>query len=187
MPARVEIKGTSEFRVVAARLKAAGDGKLTRQMGKRMKTAAQPAVRAAQQAVKGLAVKGVRGGGGQQRRTGALAKRQTITERAQRAAFRNRGLRSHVARATRMIMKTSGWSAGVTIRARRSLMPTDQRKLPHYLNKGRWRHPVFGRRGRWVGQTAPPGWFDQPMREHGPRIRDKAVEVVSEINREIAR
>lgn len=185
MPARIEIKGTAEFRRTAARLKAAGDRKLTREMVKRMKVAVRPALEATQREVRGLDVKGVRGGGGQQRREFALSRKKKITERAKVTSFANRGLRNSVAKATKSLVKTGGRSAGVNIRARASLMPRDQKKLPKYLNAGKWRHPVFGNRKNWVEQVAPPGWFDRPTRAHGPLIRNNAVKALDDINKQI--
>jgi hypothetical protein len=45
------------------------------------------------------------------------------------------------------------------------------------LNRGRWRHPLFGDRERWFTQTVTPGWFDVPARkgEYVIRGRVKAV------------
>jgi hypothetical protein len=63
-------------------------------------------------------------------------------------------------------------------------MPPDQRKLPMYMNRGQWRHPVFGG-PRWVTQAVQPGWFDRPARRHAPRVRDGAFRVVIETLNEL--
>lgn len=187
MVARVEIRGTAEFRETARKLKAAGNGKLTREMAKRMKIAAKPAVDDAQRSVKALRTTGSRGGGGQSRREFALSKKRKLTDRVKQRAFAGRGLRSSVARAVQTQVRSGGRSASVRIRVNTGLLPPDQRKLPRYMNQGRWRHPVFGNRHSWATQTTtPPEWFDRPMRKHGKPIRDRAVDVVGEINREIA-
>ncbi|PXY25149.1 hypothetical protein BAY59_24290 [Prauserella coralliicola] len=186
MPARVEIRGTDEFRRTAAKLKAAGNGKLTREMGKRMKAAAQPAVEDAQRSVKALRTTGSRGGGGQQRREYAMSRARKKTDRAKRKAFEGRGLRSSVARAVQTQVRSGARSASVRIRTNSSRLPANHRQLPLYMNQGRWRHPVFGNRSNWVGQTVKPAeWFDRPMRRHGAKIRNRAVGVVGDINREI--
>lgn len=56
-------------------------------------------------------------------------------------------------------------------------MPPDQRKLPAYMNRGQWKHPVFGG-DRWVTQAVTPGWFDRPAIRHGRRVRESAIKVV---------
>lgn len=187
MPARVEIRGTEDFRRAAAKLKAAGNGKLTREMGKKMKVAAKPAVDDAQRSVRGLNSAGVRGGGGQQRREFALSKTRKVTERGRKRAFEGRGLRASIARAVQTQVRSGKRTAGVRIRVNKSRLPASQRSLPGHMNRGKWRHPVFGNTSRWVGQTTtPPGWFDRPMRKHGPKVRNGAVKAVKEITREIA-
>jgi hypothetical protein len=184
MPVSYEIRGTADFRRAAAKLKAAGNGKLVREMAKRMRAAARPAVEDAQRSVKSLKTSSSRGGGGQQRR--AHASRKRATERAKKKAFEGRGLRDTTANALTTSVRTSARSASVQIKVRSAMLPPDQRGLPRYMNLGRWRHPVFGR-GRWVTQTTnPPGWFDRSMQRHGTKIRDRAVGVVDEIIREIA-
>ncbi|MFF5988137.1 hypothetical protein [Prauserella flavalba] len=186
MPARVEIRGTDEFRRTAAKLKAAGNGQLSKRMAKEMRAAAQPAVRDAQTAVKAIKSASTRGGGGQQRREYALSRKRKRTERAKKAAFEGRGLRSSVARAVGTQVRSGGRSASVRIRVNSRQLPPDQQQLPGYMNTGSWRHPVFGNRNTWVAQTArPKEWFDRPMRKHGVRIRRRAVQVVGDIKREI--
>jgi len=188
VPARVEIKGTRDFRVVAARLRAAGDGRLRREMARRMRTAAQPAVTAAQREVLGLSNQASRGGGGQARAAHTLSRARRVTERTKARAYAGRGLRATVARATRVQVALGGRSAGVRIRTQTRHLPPDQRRLPRHLDRGQWRHPVFGNRDAWVTQTAsPPGWFTTTMRRHGPRIRARAGEAVDAIAQQIAR
>ncbi|UJW32388.1 hypothetical protein L3Q67_00960 [Saccharothrix sp. AJ9571] len=184
MPARLEIRGTAEFRATAAKLKqVAGSGELSRLMTRRMREAAAPAVGEAQQRVRAIATSSTRGGGGQARREHTLARRKK-TQAARKTAFANRGLRNSVARAVKTQVKSSGRTAGVRIRVQSSTLPTDQRKLPLYLNAGKWRHPVMGNRDRWVTQTVtPPGWFDSTMAKHGSKIRDSAAESVNVINK----
>jgi hypothetical protein len=186
MPAQVEIRGTAEFRRVAAKLKAAGNGTVAREMAKKMRTAAQPAVEDAQRSVKATAAAaGSRGGGGQARRAYTQSRRRKVTERAKRAAFEGRGLRATIARSLTTSVRAGGASASVQIKTRTAMLPPDQRTLPSYMNVGRWKHPVFDP-ARWVTQTVTPDqWFDRPMRRHGPRVRDEAVEVIDEINRKI--
>ncbi|MEV5538476.1 hypothetical protein AB0L13_16595 [Saccharopolyspora shandongensis] len=189
MPARIEIKGTGDFRKAAAELKAAGDGRLRREMGRNMRTAARPAVNAAQDNVRSLKASATgRGGGGQQRREHAMSRTRSRSERAKRTAFEGRGLRATIARAVRLQMSTGARSASVRIRTQTRFLPEDQRKLPKYMDDGRWRHPVFGNRDRWVTQTARPlGWFDRAMRRHGPKVRDGARKAIDDIISKLAK
>lgn len=187
MPARVEIRGTRDFRVVAGKLKAAGNGQLRRELGRNMREAARPMVTAMQQAVQATESAGVRGGGGQQRREFTLGRAKKTTELIRKRAAVGRGLRSTVARTLRIKMTTGARSARVEIRSDTKLMPAGQRKLPRHMNTGRWRHPVMGNRDVWVGQTVtPPGWFDRPAGRGGRRIQNAARDVVNDINRKIA-
>lgn len=188
MPARVEIRGTADFRRVAAKLKAAGDGQLRREMAKSMRAAAEPMMTAMRQAVMATEAAGVRGGGGQARRAFTEGRSRNRSDRVKRRAFAGRGLRATVGRTLRTKIKTGARSAGVEIRSQVKLMPPSQRKLPEHMNTGRWRHPVFrGRSGPWVTQTVvPPGWFDRPANKGGQKIRNAAGDVVENINRKIA-
>ncbi|GAB3429824.1 hypothetical protein [Actinophytocola sediminis] len=186
MPARVEIRGTAEFRETAAKLKAAGDGRLRREMTRNMREAAQPVIGNMRRAVLGTSAAGTRGGGGQARREYLLSRARKRSELIQRRAYEGRGLRASAAATVKAKVATSATSASVRIKSQASLMPPDQRKLPRAMNKGKWRHPVFGSRNRWAGQTVTPvAWFDRPAAIGGPRVRDKAVKVVDEINRKI--
>lgn len=186
MAARIEIKGTEEFRRLAARLKAAGQGQLARELGKALRATSAPAVRAARQSVLATSSAGVRGGGGQQRRAfvqGRAGRRgRRVSEATKRRAYRQRGLRSTVARSVQAKTSVSPRSASLEIRANSSRMPRDQRELPRHMNVGQWRHPVFGNRDVWVSQTATPaGWFDRPMALLGPKVRRDAAQVVDEL------
>lgn len=189
MPAGVEIRGTAELRVVAAKLKAAGNGQLRRELARDMRTAAAPMVAAMQRAVMATEAAGVRGGGGQARREFTVSRARKPSELVKKRAAAGRGLRATVGRTLKTKTRTGARSAGVEIRADTKLMPPSQRKLPFHMNTGKWRHPVFDptRKRPWVTQiVTPPGWFDRTAARGGGRIRDKAVDVVNDINRRIA-
>lgn len=76
--------------------------------------------------------------------------------------------------------RLSGRSAGVrlTMNGRISLSS---------LNSGRLRHPVFGNRKVWAQQTVPAHWFDDPVREDLPQIRQKIDGVMKDVARKIER
>lgn len=178
--ARVEVKGTAEFKEVSRALRAAGKGQIAREMAKGLRKGAAPLVREAQENVRSLAVKGVRGGASARaaRAAKALGRKKAPSERVKQRAHAGSGLRATVARATSIKLSTSARSAAMRLRAAQAKMPADQRKLPRYLNDGSWRHPVFGNRKRWVTQTAPPAWFDDAAQAKGPQARDAALRTV---------
>jgi hypothetical protein len=179
----IEIAGTADFKTVARKLHEAGDGKIAREMGKALKASASPLVEDAQRRVRSLAVSGVRGGASARaaRAAKALGRRKKLTEKAKLKAHRGSGLRATTARATAAKVTTGARSASMRVRAAAAKMPADQRKLPRYLNTGKWRHPVFGQSDKpWVTQVAPPAWFDDAAEAKGPEARDKAIKVVGE-------
>lgn len=187
MPGTFEVKGTAQFRRTAARLKAAGAGKVRREMAKEMRSASKPAVEDAQANVLGIESRGVRGRGGQQRREYTVEKSKTKTERVKRKAAEGRGLRATVARTLRVQVRATAKNATVRIQVDKKQLPEDQRELPFYINKGKWRHPVFGNRHNWVAQSvSPTGWFDRAMLANRRNVRNQAVSVVDDINRRIA-
>lgn len=177
--ARVEIRGTREFRELARKLKDAGENKIARELNKAMKQSAGPLVNEAKRNVRALQIKGEGGRGGSITRRGgssarlaryrmALGRKKTLSEERKLALYRkSRGLRDTVANAVSAKTTVSARSASLRVRAAQAKMPHDQRKLPRYLNRGEWRHPVFGG-DTWVRQTAPPAWFDDARRTKGP-------------------
>ena len=181
MSGRIEIKGTAEFKSVARALREAGKGDIAREMAKGLRKGARPLVNEARGNVQSLDISR-RGGASARaaRAAKALSGRKRITERARLKAHRGSGLRATVARATNIKLSTSPRAAAMRLRAQQAKMPADQRKLPAYLNKGSWRHPLFGNRDRWYTQTAPPAWFDDAAREQGPQARDQALKTVAQ-------
>jgi hypothetical protein len=179
--ARVEIEGTADFKALSRALREAGKGQIAREMAKGLREGAQPLVKQAQDNVRSLRVSGVRGGASARaaRTLKALGKKKRPSERVKQKAHQGSGLRATVARATNVKLSTSARAASMRLRAQQAKMPADQRRLPAYLNKGKWRHPLFGNKERWYEQKAPPAWFDDAAEKRGPQTRDKAVEVVA--------
>jgi len=183
---QIKVVGTEQFQKLARDLKQAGNGSLARDMGKEMKRAAEPMVDDMQNTVRGLTTLGGGGRGGasaRAARTAHFLRRRKLTAKAIAAARTSSGLRASAARTVGTTVSTSARSAGVRVRSRSSLMPPDQRKLPMHMNRGTWRHPVFGG-DTWVTQTVTPGWFDKPARRHAPRVREGAFRaVINTINK----
>ncbi|NUT53681.1 MAG: hypothetical protein HOV94_41290 [Saccharothrix sp.] len=207
-----EVQGTDKFRRAAADLKRAGRGDLTRKMTADMRRAAEPALSEMRSRVKSISTKNTRGGRGSTNYTRKVARakdpvrgnrRARVTSSARQArvehALRNRrkpsakakaraygraGLRETVARATNATASTSPTRAAVRIRAAQARMPPDQRSLPRLMDRGHWRKLTFGRRP-WTSQVVTPGWFSEPRRRHGPRIRTAAHAVVIRVLNEL--
>lgn len=211
MPAGYRVAGTDVFHRVARDLKTAGRGDLARKMTKRMRAAAQPLVDEQKQTVLGLQTRVARDGqrvarrkrvgktkaelardrrsgtsARQERALHALRNRRKASERVKSKAWGAAGLRKAVARATAATASATGNRAAVRVRARQAAMPPSQRKLPRHLNRGKWRHPTFGQEP-WVTQQVKPGWFDDPARRRGPRVREAGHAVVIEILHDLAR
>lgn len=181
-----KVEGTDDFQRLARKLKAAGNGQLSRNMGKEMRRAAEPARQEMQASV--LALRSTARGGASaraERAAHSLRNRKKATENAKLKAHRGSGLRATVARATRTTVSTGSRSSSVRIRAAQAQMPPSQRKLPRLMNRGRWRHPVFAG-DRWVDQKVNrDGWFDRPAKKHAPKVRYAAVAVVARTVREL--
>jgi hypothetical protein len=185
---QVKVVGTGQFQKLAKDLKQVADGRIARSMGKAMKRAAEPAMDDMRSTVRGLTTLGGSGRGGASARAARQAhflRKRKVTAKALAKARAASGLRAAAANTVQASVRTSGRSAGVYIKSRASLMPDAQRKLPMYMNRGQWRHPVFAG-NTWVTQTVTPGWFDRPARKHGPRVREEAFRAVIQTINQIA-
>jgi hypothetical protein len=88
-------------------------------------------------------------------------------------------LRGHLARATRLEVRTAGKLAGARIRVDGRRMPSGMGALPKsYEGEKPWRHPVFGNPDVWVGQRPTPTFY--------PAVRPSEAEAVAKINAVVA-
>jgi hypothetical protein len=102
---------------------------------------------------------------------------------ATRARQAGPDLRGLLAKATLLQVRTSGKQAGVSVKVAGKKMPLGMRSLPRYwegeattAGRGRWRHPVYGRR------TDP--WVQQPSRRtFDPAVQPHVPQVVAAVNR----
>jgi hypothetical protein len=54
------------------------------------------------------------------------------------------------------------------------------------LNRGRLRHPLFGKRGQWYDQAVPVGWFDRAMERAADNgVRKEIVNVIDAVARKL--
>jgi len=115
----------------------------------------------------------------------AATGKRLLSAKAFAKAQARSGLRASVARGVRIETRTKG-DAGVRIRSASSAMPPDQRKLPRHMNKGTWRHPVYGGPG-WAEQTvSPEGWFDKTAEKSGPTITAAVVKAIETSAKDLA-
>lgn len=70
----------------------------------------------------------------------------------------------------------AGLDAGVSVRVEARTPRGNYRQVVQ-LEQGRIKHPVFGDRKNWVTQFSGmhAGFFSDPVRQHGPRIRDDVI------------
>lgn len=163
----VRITGTGQLLELQRRLRAAGHENLRQSMQRRVRRAAEPLRDDLQSAVRGLSIRGQGGGG----RTGPSPT--------------TRPLRAAIADAIRISVRTTG-TVGARVWVDKGALPPDLRGMPMTLNDGRWRHPVYGNRSRWVTQYASPSpWWDRTLRNHQARMTAEVARVLDDVQRRL--
>ncbi len=165
----ISVTGQRELKVLAAKLKAAGSegNGLKTELRRGLRKAATPMLNAVKTRVRGISIKGVRGGG-------------RWARYAHRPKAKSLGLRDSVADAMQ-IQTRMGGEPSVRLRVNTSRLPANQRKLPRYMNQSEgWRHPVFGNREAWAQQTGEPYW-QETLIPFGPQVRREVIEVVNDV------
>lgn len=176
--AQLQLAGTDQFRDLAAKLRTAGSfgGGLKKQLVTGLRQGARPIQQRAQANVRGLQVKGVRGGASARAaRTAARLGKRKAGDRGKLRAHRSSGLRASVARTVSTNISVTAKGGTLSVRSTGRQMPPEQKNLPKHMNKGRIRHPVFGRRDAWVTQVMAPDWFDEAGRTEGPKAVQGAI------------
>lgn len=63
----------------------------------------------------------------------------------------------------------------------------ERRDVPS-LNRGRLRHPVYGRRRQaWVDQKVRPGFVDEPFRRLAPKVQKEMLAVLDSVTAQLKR
>lgn len=172
-PLNIEIDPTSYIQVMTYLKNVDNAG--YKELQKAARKAAFEIKTAQQQAVRGLDSKGVRGGGRKYRALAVYAASNDYGSRkTANAARRVTSLRQAASRAVAVETRTTigrGRSSSIRIRMRASKMAPGQQWLPKAMNKGRWRHPVFGTDTRVDQVVTPPGWFDDTFKRMTPKAR----------------
>lgn len=93
-----------------------------------------------------------------------------------------RDWKSDAARMTRVKVSTSVKKASVRV----SIGGGQKAHYAFLLNKGTWRHPLYGNREFWfIQQVDKPGWFDQPARAATPHIVRRISIVVDQFTKRL--
>lgn len=148
---QLAVYGADQLEKLAVRLKEAGDLALRRRMMAALRKSANDIKEAEKAAA--LALPG--------------AKYQT-------------GLREAISAAVVVRNRTSASRAGVRVMVNRSALPAGKGRLPVLMNKGRWRHPVFGNRENWADQTSERGWWLRTADKHIDQAQKRMLEVLRE-------
>lgn len=96
-------------------------------------------------------------------------------------------LGSYLAARVRPQVRLSGRSAGVRIRIGQTPSLRGFKMAARRLNRGAWRHPVFGDPEVWVDQESPiPGFFDDTLAAGRDTYRNAVLAAVTAMARRIA-
>ena len=106
--------------------------------------------------------------------------RTALPESARETLPKRGGLAGQIA-ASRISVRRIPAARGGGLR----LTATNPRAL-RLLNRGRVRHPVFGREP-WVTQKVRPGWWDRPIEQAGPDVQAAVKEAVGRVADRIER
>lgn len=138
---------------------------LRRDMGKEIRTVAQPVVDDMRSEISGMSLPAT---GGKEPYSGPSGAG---------------GITGRIAAAT----KVSITGRGVRIRVNNGSLG-NARKLPAYIDAGvSWRHPVMGNRRAWVSQTASePGWFTKTGLHHHPKIKREVQDILARYAAQLA-
>lgn len=90
------------------------------------------------------------------------------------------GLRRKIAAGIKVRVRLTGRNPTVRI----SVGKIDGTNLPQRINKGAWRHPVFGT-DTWVVQRGDTGWFDRTLRLQSRRVGRGVREVMARTAKKI--
>lgn len=101
-----------------------------------------------------------------------------VRNSARQTLPREGGLNDWVAGANITVRNSlSARSAGVRIVATKAGGSKGSHDL-EAIDLGEFRHPVFGNRSVWVGQTVTPGFFTKPLEDAAPLVEGALVKVL---------
>jgi hypothetical protein len=159
-PFALSVEVGPEFRALARSLHEA-DADIQKMFQKATKDAGKPLVEKVKTAVESLNSKGYASGGRRQRGKYLASKTKRGRSNAETS------LRKTVARGVRLKSRF-GKNATIEVICDPRRLPPEMRTLPMWMDKGKWRHPLWGEEEKWVTQTVSPvGWFTKTAERHG--------------------
>jgi hypothetical protein len=188
----VNTNGAAEFHRLADDVRRAGAKGIQKRLYAALNRSARPAIAAARES----AASSLPSGGGKGKRKSRLVKTATVTIAGKDYVRRRRkalaghkdpeSLAERVAQARYSVKRTPPKlrQAGVRVTATsRKGKGVDL----NALDRGRLRHPLFGNRRHWYGQTVPVGWFARPMEANADNVQRELRQAVREIEQDITR
>lgn len=150
----------SKLREVAALLKAAeGGAELKKDLVKDIRAAAGPGVSAVKAKLQGMP-----------------------------SSSKSPVMGGYLASRVRVSVRLSGASAGVAVRVGQTPGLRGFKMAARRLNRGDWRHPVFGNKNKWVNQNSPiPGYFDKTLSDRKEEYRAAVILAVQELAAKLTR
>lgn len=104
-----------------------------------------------------------------------------------RSGRRGPPLRTLLAAATRMEVRTAGKQAGARLRVDGRKMPSGLKSLPQmWEGEKRWRHPLFGDRDTWIQQPARPVFY-RVVSPHADDALRAIDNVLNDVRRKLER
>lgn len=175
--ARVTVRAENlgAFAELARDLRRAGAKSLQRELYAGLQRSARPAIQAARESAEANLPSGrgaYQGGGGRRRKR----------KRGRRAAREGLGVRVANATYRPKVSQRSGLVKLTVTATEKPSKPIDVEAL----DRGRLRHPLFGNRRHWHGQTVAQGWFTRPMQAQAPNVDRELGRAVDAVVREIS-
>lgn len=186
--AEFEVDIASDWAHTVRKLKSA-DKVVRKHVNKEIRALTKPIVAEMKSEIMGWESAAV-GGGGRAGRARTHAERGKNFKKAEKTA-QNRlnkggfGLRSTIANSIQTKITLSGPRSGVRIRVDTAKLGGAARKLPVNIDKGSWRHPVFGNRNTWVKQTGAQGWFTNTGVKHYSKIKQDIAQAMFKAIKEL--
>lgn len=120
--------------------------------------------------------------------TAAATGQRLLTAKAARKIKAGAGLRDTVARGMRVTYSDQGKTVKATVKTSSTQMPPGQKNLPRLINNGRWRHPVFPKKGTaraqwtWVYQSPDRvGWWWRTAQAEIPAVTARMATTMQEV------
>lgn len=184
-----EIRTGPEWAAAVKRLKSA-DKVIRRELGKEIRAITKPIVKDMRQEILSMDSKVTGVSGASRSRARVSVERSSNRGKARMAAQRRLeskgfGLRKTISQSIQTKISLSGYKQGVRIRVDPAKLGGAARNLPKNVDKGQWRHPVFGDRNVWVTQTNRPGWFTQVAERYQTQARHDIVKAMEKSLRKI--